>query len=271
MAKIKVGIVGCGTIGSAIARHCKDKLSEKIEITALYDLKKEQAEALKARLSVDLLIVESLEKLVSSSDLVIEAASGTAACQALAETIKKKRSIMIMSTGGILGRQDLLEKARESNCNVYIPSGAIFGLDGIKAAAVAGIEEAVLTTRKPPKGLKGAPYIEENAIDLDSIKEDRIVFEGTAAEAVKAFPKNVNVSASLSMAGIAPAKTRVRIICSPSGNRNIHEIELSGSFGKFLIKAENVPSPDNPKTSYLAPLSAMAALNGIVDNIRIGT
>jgi len=147
----------------------------------------------------------------------------------------------------------------------------VLGLDGVKAARLGAITEVTLTTRKPPAGLKGAPYIEEKGIDLDAIKDEELIFEGAAGEAIKAFPKNVNVSATLSLAGIGAEKTKVRIICSPKYVRNSHEIELKGEAGTFFIRAENVPSPDNPKTSYLAVLSALATLKGIASAVRVGT
>ncbi len=108
-------------------------------------------------------------------------------------------------------------------------------------------------------------------IDLDSIKKEKVIFEGTADKAVKAFPKNINVSAVLSLAGVGAKRTKVRIICSPGSRRNIHEIEAKGEFGRISVKTENVPSPDNPKTSYLTALSAIATVKGIIDGVRIGT
>ncbi len=259
MKKIKIGIVGYGTIGAAIGKYCRDMLSDDVELEAVFDLVKDKR------------TVESLDELIKKSDLIIEAASANISAKVLEKVIRAKKDVMIMSVGGLVGREDLLASARENDCRVYIPSGAICGLDGVKAAALKKIDSALLTTKKPPKGLKGAPYIEEKRIDLDSIKDERVIFEGSALEAIKAFPKNINVSAALSLAGIGAEDTRVKIICSPAATRNIHEVELIGEFGRLSVKAENVPLPDNPKTSFLAVLSATACLKGIVDSVRIGT
>ncbi|MBA7660637.1 L-aspartate dehydrogenase [subsurface metagenome] len=176
-----------------------------------------------------------------------------------------------MSVGGLLGNEDLLDLAKKKDCKIYLPSGALAGLDGVKSASVGRIDSITLTTRKPPEGLKGAPYIIRNKIDLDAIIKETVIFEGSANEAVEGFPKNINVSAALSLAGIGAEKTRVRIIADPNLKRNIHEVEVKGEFGRLVSRTENLPSPKNPKTSYLACLSAIATLKGIVSSIKIGT
>ncbi|MFQ5952709.1 MAG: aspartate dehydrogenase domain-containing protein, partial [Candidatus Omnitrophota bacterium] len=135
----------------------------------------------------------------------------------------------------------------------------------------AGIESVTITTRKPPKSIKGAPYLSENNIDVEGIKEETVIFEGNALDAIKGFPKNINVSALLSIAGIGPEKTRVKIVVSPEYTRNTHEIEVKSKAGTIKTRTENVPSPDNPKTSYLAALAAIASLRGYFDSIKIGT
>lgn len=268
--RLKLGIVGCGAIGSYIARYCEENLSSGIEISAFFDIDGDKAQVLK-KISKDASIARSIDDLIEMSDLVVEAASVKAAPEVLEKAIGRKREVMIMSVGGLVDREDLLSSAREKGCRVYIPSGAVFGLDGIKAATLKKVDRAVLTTRKPVKGLRGAPYIEDKGIDLDSIRTERLIFEGSVLEAIRAFPKNINVSCALSLAGIGVKNLKVRIICSPEYNRNTHEIELNGESGRLYIKAENVPLPDNPKTSFLAALSAVAALKGIIDKVRIGT
>lgn len=269
--KIKIGIIGCGAIGSAIGRYCADELRRAVKITALFDIKNGKAEALKARLPKGICIASSIDDLMERCSLIVEAASADAAAEVLKKAVAKRKDIMLMSVGGIIDRADLLTSAGKKGVKVYIPSGAICGLDGIKAASMKRIDKVILTTKKPPAALKGAPYVEKNRIDLDSIDKETKLFEGPAAEAVKAFPKNINVSAALSLAGIGAKKTIVRIICSPGIDRNIHEIEVTGEAGRIFVSAENVPSPENPKTSYLAALSAMAVIRDIADGVRIGT
>ena len=268
--KLKIGIVGCGAIGSYIAKNCDINLSDKIEVIAINDKDRSKVELLVKSLKTKPEILK-LEELIKVSDLVVEAASKDVSALIAREALSNGKPVMIMSVGGLLGNEDLFKLAEKKNVNIFLPTGAICGLDGLKAAAMSGIEKVVLTTKKPKKGLLGAPYLKRNKIDLDKIDKDTVLFEGTASEAVKGFPKNVNVAALLSLAGIGPEKTRVKIIVSPSINRNIHEIQISGSFGTITTKTENVPSPDNPKTSFLAALSAVATLKNVVSNIKIGT
>ncbi|VVB68589.1 putative L-aspartate dehydrogenase [uncultured archaeon] len=160
--------------------------------------------------------------------------------------------------------------AEEHGSRIYIPSGAISGLDGLKSASIGTIRKVTLTTTKNPKGLEGAPYIRENKVDLEALKEPAVIFEGSAAEAVKAFPANVNVAATLCLAA-REGKVRVKIIADPNINVNRHEIMAEGDFGQIFTRVENVPSPKNPKTSYLAALSAIATLRSIVEPLKIGT
>ncbi len=259
MKKLKVGIIGCGTIGSKLAKVIDEELKNKANLVALCDIDKKRAE----RLSIALKSKPErtgLPDLIKKSDLVIEAASAKVSASVLKKAISAKRDIMIMSVGGLLGHEQLLKLAQKKSVKIYLPSGAISGIDAIKAASQTRIKSVRLTTRKPPSGLEGAPYIVKNKIDLKKIKGEKILFDGTANEAVKGFPKNVNVSALLSLAGIGANKTRVVIITSPLFKRNSHQVEVEGDFGKLITKTENFPSPDNPKTSYRSALSAVATL-----------
>lgn len=269
--KIRIGIVGCGTIGSSLAEAIEKRFPEQAELLALCDIDKAKAEGLKAASSSDPQIL-SLDELVKVSDLVIEAASGKISFKVAQQALQHNKDVMLMSIGGILGRHEaLFSLARSKGCRIYLPSGAIGGLDAVKAASMAKINSATLITRKPPQGLTGAPYLAQKKIDLASIKEETVIFEGSASEAVKGFPKNVNVCAVLSLAATGAQKTIVKIITSPEYTTNSHEIELEGDFGKLLTRTVNVPSPANPKTSFLAALSAIATLKNILDVVKIGT
>jgi len=181
---------------------------------------------------------------------------------------------MVMSTGALIEDEifrEILRIAEEQGRKVYVPSGAIVGLDNIKAAAVKSIEEVTLTTRKPPQSFEGAPLIREKQIDLFTLEKPLLLFEGPAREAVKLFPKNVNVSASLSLAGIGPDRTKVRIIADPQAENITHEIHVKGEFGEIMTRTINKPFPENPKTSYIAALSAIATLRKISGSIIVGT
>ncbi len=270
MKKLKLGIIGCGTIGAAIAEACLTKLKDKVELAALYDIDERKVDEI-SRLTGSDIKKDSMEAVFNKADLVIEAAASSVSRDVVKKAVEKSKDVMVMSVGGLVESETLLEEARGKNVKVYFPSGAICGIDGLKAAGLDGIKSVRLTTKKPPKSLEGAPYVKLKGIDLNSINGEEVLFEGNAREAIKGFPKNVNVSSVLSLAGIGAKKTVVRIIVSPEYTKNTHEVEIAGDFGRIMTKTENVPSKKNPKTSELAILSAVATLKGIVDSVRIGT
>jgi len=270
MKKIKVGIIGCGTIGTEIALACRKDFKSKTEVVCLSDKDSTRVEILKRRLGNKPRSC-GIDELIAKSDLVIEAATSAIVKTVVSECLKKRKDAMIMSVGGLFGQRAFMRSIEFSRSRVYLPSGAICGLDGIKAASLASIHSIRLTTRKPPASLKGAPYIIEKKIDLNDIKEETVIFEGTAGEAVKAFPQNINVASLLGLASGRERIVHVRIITSPLFTTNIHEVEVESDCGTILTKTENVPSKHNPKTSRLAVLSAIATLRGIVSRVRIGT
>lgn len=270
MERLKIGIIGCGVIGTELAKAIDSRFSQKAEVVALCDLDKERASKLADSLKESPRIL-SIEELIAISDLVIEAASKDISANVAHQAISNDKDVMVMSVGGLIGRRDLFDLANEKKVRLYLPSGALCGLDGVKSASIGKIRSCTLTTRKPPEGFRGAPYVVKNEIDLDAIKQETVLFEGTAQEAVEGFPQNINVAASLSLAGIGPELTRVRIITSPEFKRNSHEVTIEGEFGKLTARTDNLPSPKNPKTSFLACLSAIATLKGIIENVKIGT
>ncbi len=268
---LKVGIIGCGTIGKELAMACQKKFSDGVTVEAIADSDATKAKKLQKELKPRPQIL-SFDALIKRSDLIIEAASAHAAYEISKKALFQGKDIMVMSVGGILGKEkELLNMARTHHCCLYLPSGGVVGIDGLKAARVGKIHRVTLTTRKPPQGFEDAPYVLKHGINLRNLKEEKVLFEGNAAAAVKGFPKNINVSATLSMAGIGPEKTRVKIIACPHMLVNVHEIYVVGDFGSFYTRTENFPSEQNPKTSRLAILSAVATLERILKNVKIGT
>jgi aspartate dehydrogenase len=268
---LKIGLVGCGAIGSEIARAI-DRGDINAELIAVCDRNIKCADGLIGRLKRKPLRA-NLEELVNLSDIVVEAAAQSAVPAIARATLVKGKSLMIMSVGALADTafyKEVKKMALDHGSRVYLPSGAISGLDGLKSASMGDIRMITLTTTKNPAGLEGAPYIRERRIDLKSLKEPTLIFEGTAAEAVKAFPANVNVAATLCLAA-RERDVRVRIVADPNIHVNMHEIVAEGDFGKITTHVENVPSPKNPRTSYLAALSAIATLRSIVEPVKIGT
>jgi aspartate dehydrogenase len=177
---------------------------------------------------------------------------------------------MVLSVGALVGvLDDWARLAEKHGCRILVPSGAIAGLDGVKGAREGAITAVTMETRKPPRGLAGAPYIEQHRIDLDAITTETLIFEGSATDAVAAFPANVNVVAALSLAGIGPTLTRIKLYAVPGQTRNQHRITVEGEFGTLRIEVENVPS-ENPRTGRLSYLSAIAMLREIGAPVHVG-
>ncbi|NLL94547.1 MAG: aspartate dehydrogenase [Thermoplasmatales archaeon] len=267
---MRITIVGCGVIGSklAIAADAMDDVKR----IYLVDIKKGKAEALEKKLN-KAIVVNSVEEELYHCDLVIEAASQEAAREIMSKSVGRGVDIMVMSVGALVDdefRDLMFERARNNGCRIYIPSGAVCGTDGLRAAHVDELESVELITTKGPKSLAHIAFFEEKGIDVDKIEEKTIVYTGTAREAVALFPKNVNVAATVSLLGIGFDKTVVKVVLDPKAKSNHHELRLKGAFGEMACNTFNVPSPDNPKTSHLASLSAISALKRIVRNEWIG-
>jgi len=265
---VGVGIVGCGAIGSVLARLLSRK-SVKIFVAALWDRNEWKARSLAESLPGRPLILPPPE-MAGVCDILVEAASQEGALEVARVAALHKKPAVILSVGAALTHPELLELAKEG-AKIFFPSGAIAGLDAVKAAKEGGLKSVVLTTRKPPKALEGAPFVVERGVDLSNLSEPTLLYEGPAREAVRLFPANVNVAAALSLAGLGPERTKVRIVADPSLERNVHELRLEGDFGTVEVRVENVPCPENPKTSMLAALSALALVEQLADSVRVGT
>ena len=269
MKKLKVGLIGCGTIGAALAKAVSKRFSKYASASFICDTHSEKAEKLKKEIRG--VRVVSFETLISGSDLIIEAASAAISGKAARLALQKNKQIVVLSVGGLLADTSIFKLAANTKGKLWIPSGAITGIDGISAAKEADIESVKIVTRKPPAGLREAPYFSGKEFPDLKGDEEVCVFKGNTLQAVKAFPQNINVAAVLSLAGIGPEKTGVEIWTSNAYRFNRHEVTAEGSFGKMTTVSENRPSPDNPKTSALAIYSAIALLRKIFLNIRIGT
>jgi len=269
----RIGILGCGAIGTDIALAI-DSGKIPANLTHVYDFSKEASVKMIAKLQKKPIITDNVGLLAAAPvDLIVEAASQDAVRDNALTILQNKKDLMIMSVGALLDDSilEIIEEGcKDFNKRVYLPSGAITGLDGVRAVKNE-LDSLVLVTTKNPKALKGAKFFETSKINLDELKESTMVYEGTAQEAVKLFPANINVAALLSLAGLGSIKTRVKIVADPQTNKNTHEIQAEGKFGKFSIRVENVPSENNPKTSRLAILSAIECLRKICGNeIQVG-
>lgn len=276
----QVAIIGCGAIGREIALSIDTKKISNCNISILFDTDSMNLESLHKDLHhKPSSSFNDFDELITSNDyhnvnLVIEAASIKAAHAYMPTILKQQKDIMIMSMGAFSDPtfyETIIQLLTNSDNNVFLPSGAIGGADIIRSVKDY-IDEATIVTTKSNKSLKGAPYFYNKGIDIDAIKEKKVIFDGNAINAIKEFPSNINISALVSLAGIGFEKTRVKIVVDPKTITNQHEIQVKWKFGIFQIKVDNMPSPDNPKTSYLAILSAIECLRGICEkNLKIGS
>ena len=269
--RIRVGIIGCGAIGSRFARSVAKELKDHCELAALYDIDLPRAQKLARDIKQKKVYKKSFADLLKSCEFMIEAVNAPDTHTLIRRALLSGKNVLAMSVGKILNHTELFLLARKNKCTILIPSGAIAGIDAIKAASLAKITGITLTTRKPPAGLASSPHVEEKGIHLGEITRETTIFEGDVDTAVKMFPKNINVAATIALACGVKDKMTVRIVTSPEYKTNSHEIEMIGDFGRMMTRTENLVCPDNPKTSYLAVLSAIQTLKQFFQEVKIGT
>jgi len=214
--------------------------------------------------------IEPAEKLAESCDLVVECLPPALFRMIATSVIDRGKLFMPLSVGQLLEHWDLVARAKETGARILVPTGALIGLDAVRAAAEGTIHSVTMVTRKPPNGLDGAPYLVERGISLKGLKEPLKVFDGSARDGAHGFPANVNVAAALSLAGIGPDRTRLEIWADPALDRNTHRIEVDADTAKFSMAIANVPS-ENPRTGRNVALSTVAALRGLVSELKVGT
>jgi aspartate dehydrogenase len=265
----RVAIAGLGTIGRAVARRLSDGSIPGLVLAcaAARDLTKAQAWLDAEKIVCPLVELDAFPQF---ADLAVECAPASLLDQICRPMLEAGKTVMVLSAGALLPRPDLISLAKEHGGQIIVPTGALLGLDAVTAAAEGSIRSVRMTTRKPPNGLAGAPYLEAHGISVANLKEPKRVFSGTAREAAAGFPANVNVAAALSLAGIGPERTTTEIWADPTVSRNCHTIEVDADSARFTLSIENIPS-ENPKTGRITALSVLAALRKLHAPIRIGT
>ena len=268
-AAMRVGIAGLGAIGRAVARKIHQGAIPRMELAgvAVRDRVKAQGFLKEIGCAVPIL---SIAQLAAASDLVIECAPAAVLADIAAPVLRAGKKIMVLSAGMLLRHPELLALAKEHGGQIIVPTGALIGFDAVSAAAEGEIQSVTMITRKPVKGLMGAPYLVSNNIAIEGITEAKRVFSGSAREAAAGFPENVNVAAALSLAGIGPDRTTIEIWADPHVTRNMHRVVVEADSARFEMSIENVPS-ENPKTGRITALSALAALRKMTAPLRVGT
>jgi aspartate dehydrogenase len=266
---MKVGIAGFGTIGRAVARRVQaSALALELEAVSVGD--RARAEAAMAGLDRPVPIV-AIDELAERCDVVVDSAPTAAFRDIATATLRSGKTLVTVSGAALMQWPEAVDLAREHGGRIVLATGALLGLDAVRAAAVGTIHSVTMITRKPPRSLVKADYVIRNKIDLGSLSEPLQIFAGSAEEGAIAFPANVNVAAALGLAGIGPARTQLEIWADPALERNTHRIAVDSDSARFELFIENIPTDENPGTGRITALSIVAALEGLVSPLRVGT
>jgi aspartate dehydrogenase len=271
---MRVAILGGGTIGRIVLERVAANEVPGVEIVGVCG-RSSRSRGAKLAEEFSVPFVYTRDALLDCRpEVVLESASHQAVREHLVALLERKITVIVLSAGALADAR--LQSAAEaaaarSGALLYVPSGGIGGLDALKAACAAGVDSVSIQVAKPPAAWKGIEYVESLGVDLDDLQRSLVLFEGSAREGVPHFPQNVNIAAVLSLAGIGFDRTRLSVVADPGLTHNTHTIRVSGKAGKFAIVLENVPSPENPKTAWLACYSALAALRSLALRTRYGT
>jgi len=265
-----VALLGGGTIARLVLEH----RPPGIEVTALVGRNPASRGASLGREFGIPYVVGRDALLATRPQAVLEAASHEAVREHLVPLLEAGVNVVVLSAGALA--DDALRRAAEAaaargGALFYVPSGGIGGLDALKTACLAGVDQVSIQVAKPPAAWKGIDFVEKSGVDLDRLQAPHVLFEGPAREGVPHFPQNVNIAAVLALAGVGMDRTRLKVVADPALTLNTHTIRVSGASGRITLVLENVPSPENPKTSWLACYSALAALQSLGSRVRYGT
>lgn len=265
---IAVALAGFGTIGRRVALALRDGIDGMALVAvSARDHAKAEVHLKEMGLSVSVL---PLEELVDVADVIVEALPSAEVSKVAYPALQRGRTIVLLSAGILLEHEEWIDLARVNGGQIVVPTGALLGLDAVTAAAEGTIESVRMITRKPPIGLAGAPYLNQLGIDISEITEPVKLFEGSAREAVRGFPANVNVSAALGLAGVGPDRTTIEIWADPVLSRNTHRIEVVADSATLRFEIENTPS-ENPKTGRITALSVISVLRKLGAPLRVGS
>ena len=266
---LKVGIAGLGTIGGAVARAL-DAGIEGLALEAITTRSRERAARRIADSDRPVDLVDP-DELAERCDVIVECVPKAAFLEIATLVLRRGRLLVSVSGAALIEHASLVELARERGGRIVLASGAILGLDALRAAREGTLLSVTMVTRKPPRSLRGAPYLAEKGIELEELIEPRLVFEGSAREGARGFPANVNVAAAVGLAGIGLDDTRLEIWADPHVERNQHTVRVEADSARFELHIENVPSRDNPGTGRITALSVIATLRALTSPLKVGT
>jgi aspartate dehydrogenase len=267
---LKLGIAGLGAIGKAVVRAVDGGAVPGIRLAAVSVRDRAKARQALAGLGAPPQIV-SLAELADAADIVVECLPSQHFAAVAGPAIERGRTFVPLSVGALIDHMALVERARETGARILVPTGALLGLDAVRAAAEGRIASVKIVTRKPPAGLAGAPLLVAGGITLEDLVGPLRVFEGSAREAIAGFPANVNVAVALSLAGVGPDETRAEIWADPGVTRNTHTITVKSDSADLTMTIENIPSQENPRTGRITALSVLALLRRLTAPLVLGS
>jgi aspartate dehydrogenase len=267
-APLRVAVAGLGAIGLKVA-EALDRGIPGCVLAAVSANDRDKAAKRLAHLARPVPVV-SLGELEPSADIVVECAPAKVLAEIAEPFLRAGKVVIVLSAGALLVNEHLIALARQCGGQIVVPTGALLGLDAVTAAAEGEIRSVRMVTRKPVRGLAGAPYLAEHNIRIEDITEPVRIFSGTPREAAIGFPANLNVAVALSLAGIGADRTTLDIWADPSLERNVHRIEVEADSASFSMSIENIPS-DNPKTGRITALSVISYLRKLGAPLRVGS
>ena len=266
---LKVGIAGIGTVGLPVARWL-DNGENGLQLVAVSTGNKDRALKNLSILKNKIPIVK-IEELTDLCDVIVECALPQEFFNIANPVLRAGRTLILLSATSLLKHMSLIDLAHKTGGQIIVPSGAILGLDAVRAASLGTVHSVTMITRKPPKGLKKAPFILEKGINLEDLTKETLLYEGPVTDAAEKFPANVNVAVALSLAGIGPDKTNYQVWADPKVIRNTHIIKVEADTASFEMTIANIPTEENPATGEIVCLSVIETLRGLVTPFRVGT
>ena len=265
---LRVGLAGLGAVGLEVAKRLVAGVPG-LTLAAVAVRDAEKARRALPQIGAGIALRKATE-LAEACDVVVECLPPALFRDVAISAIDKGRIFMPLSVAQLLQNPDLIDRAKKTGARIVPPTGALLGLDAVRAVAEGDIRSVKMVTRKPPAGLEGAPYLRERGISVLGLREPLKVFDGSARDGARGFPTNVNVAAALSLAGIGPDRTRLEIWADPGVSMNTHSITVESDTARFTMTIENVPS-ENPRTGKVVALSTVAALRGLVSPLKVGS
>jgi aspartate dehydrogenase len=266
---VTVAVCGLGAIGMRVAQAIDAGGIDGMRLVAVAARDEERARGRVAGFAAPPPVVAA-GRLAELAEIIVECSPAAAFAAVADPAIEAGRTLVTVSVAALIERMDLVERARRTGARIVVPSGAILGLDAVRAMAEGEVQSVTLETRKPPRGLAGAPHLVANGIDIEGLTAPKLVFSGTAREAARGFPANVNVAAALSLAGIGPDRTTVEIWADPGVERNVQSVRIVSEFAEAEMTMRGIPS-ENPKTGRIVAPSVIACLRRMTAPLVVGT